>query len=108
MKMNREEYRAELTKFFDEGLTLMLKKNADYAKGEDPFANFKVCETLQICSVEEGILVRITDKLARISNLIKQEAQVKDESILDTLQDLANYTAILNTYLISKKGGKKC
>ena len=35
--------------------------------------------------------VRLDDKLHRFKQLIKQEAEVKDESITDTLMDLANY-----------------
>ncbi|MDB6352707.1 DUF1599 domain-containing protein [Trichococcus sp. K1Tr] len=35
--------------------------------------------------------IRLDDKLHRFKQLIKQEAEVKDESITDTLMDLANY-----------------
>ena len=35
--------------------------------------------------------IRIEDKLRRYKQLIKQEAQVKDEGIIDTLLDMANY-----------------
>lgn len=36
-------------------------------------------------------VVRIGDKMNRIESLMKREAQVKDESIKDTLLDMANY-----------------
>ena len=45
----------------------------------------------------------MTDKLQRISNLLEKEAEVKDESILDTLQDLSNYSLILRVYIESRK-----
>ena len=35
--------------------------------------------------------VRLQDKLNRLKTLIRNEARVKDESIEDTLLDLANY-----------------
>lgn len=35
--------------------------------------------------------IRLEDKLNRFKNLIKTDAKVKDESIEDTLLDLANY-----------------
>jgi hypothetical protein len=36
------------------------------------------------------------DKMTRIGNLLnKDQAQVKDESIFDTIQDAINYSAIL-------------
>jgi hypothetical protein len=37
-------------------------------------------------------LIRLEDKLNRIKSLIKNEAAVKDESLIDTLMDLANYS----------------
>lgn len=45
--------------------------------------------------------VRLGDKMNRIKSLIKKEAQVKDESIKDTLQDMANY-AIMTVMWMSK------
>jgi hypothetical protein len=36
--------------------------------------------------------IRLEDKLRRYKQLIKQDAEVKDESIIDTLLDLANYS----------------
>ena len=62
----------------------------------------KLVESLWITSVEKWILVRMADKMSRISTLIDQEAQVKDEAIEDTLQDLANYSIILKLYLSTK------
>jgi len=83
-------------------LEIMKRKNSDYAGVGDPFKNFKNVEMLGVCSVEAGLVVRITDKLSRISNLIKQDAKVKDESISDTLIDLMNYTNILKVYINNK------
>lgn len=39
-------------------------------------------------------VVRIGDKMNRIKSLVKKEAQVKDESIKDTLLDLASYSVM--------------
>lgn len=36
--------------------------------------------------------IRLEDKLRRFKQLIKSESMVKDESIRDTLVDLANYS----------------
>ena len=46
--------------------------------------------------------VRLDDKLHRFKQLIKQETEVKDESITDTLMDLANY-AIMTIIEIENK-----
>lgn len=80
-------------------------KNQDYSGGGNTyaFANFMMVEHLGIGSVEQGFLTRMTDKLARISNLIKNRgAAVKDESIQDTLLDLANYSILMAGYLADK------
>lgn len=38
--------------------------------------------------------VRMNDKMERIKSLLKSEAQVKGESLRDTLMDLANYAVM--------------
>lgn len=43
----------------------------------------------------EQILIRLTDKLERLKSLYSgKEQRVKDESIKDTLLDLANYSIL--------------
>ena len=46
-------------------------------------------------------VVRIGDKMNRIESLLKKEARVKDESIKDTLLDMANY-CIMTVMWMSK------
>jgi hypothetical protein len=75
----------------------MRAKNQDYAGDKDPFKNFRYAEMVGV-DVERAILVRMSDKLARISNCLDKEVQVKDETVNDTLSDLINYTAILKAY----------
>ncbi len=81
------------------------KKNADYAGAEDAFLNFKACEIYGI-NAEKAIIVRLSDKLVRVANLLTREAQVKDESVDDTLRDLSNYALILKLLIESKRGGQ--
>lgn len=69
------------------------RKNADYGNSFG--------ETFE----EYGLVssaVRLNDKLKRFKRLIKQEAQVQDESIKDTLLDIANY-AVLTLVEMSKR-----
>jgi hypothetical protein len=81
-------------------------KSADYAGDSDPFRNFRGVEQLGLCSVETGILTRMSDKFSRICNLLgnNRVAHVRDESVEDTLRDLITYSAILLAYLDTKKG----
>lgn len=48
-------------------------------------------------------VVRLGDKMNRIKSLIKKEARVKDESIKDTLLDLANYAIMTVMWLDGEK-----
>lgn len=47
--------------------------------------------------------IRLTDKLSRFKSLINSEAKVKDESIEDTLLDMASYAIMTVEYLKKKK-----
>lgn len=98
----RDVFNKCLRNNYDEGLRLMLKKNADYADITDPFANFKVCEIIGV-NYKRGILVRALDKIKRIGNLLGRQAKVKDETIEDTLLDAMNYMNILLTALQFEK-----
>jgi len=92
-------------KTFQEMLEISKKKNADYTGGtSDPFANFTKNENCGGASVEQGFLVRMNDKMARVSNFVKTGTlQVKDEAVDDTLKDLANYCILFLGYLESQK-----
>lgn len=84
---------------------ILSSKNADYTGGTvDPFANFSRVEKMEIASTEQGFLTRMLDKFSRINSFVKQGTlQVKDESIEDTLLDLANYSLLLAAYIKSQK-----
>ncbi|KRU46308.1 DUF1599 domain-containing protein [Clostridium sporogenes] len=57
-------------------------KNHDYG---DSFG-----ETYKKLGIISAV-TRLTDKINRLQNLCTKEQKVKDESIKDTLRDLANY-----------------
>lgn len=107
--MNKNEYMSYHKSMCDRMVETTRKKNADYTgKTDDPFANFRRCEQLNICSVEVGFLTRMTDKMARINSLIQNgKALVEDESIEDTLIDLANYSILMAGYLASKRRAER-
>ncbi len=108
--MNKINFLNALKHNFKDGLDLMTKKNADYANNTDAFANFKRSELVKV-PVERGILVRIMDKVSRISNVLDAEPEVKDESLEQTILDTMNYFNILLTYIRYKESknvaGKK-
>ena len=81
-------------------------KRHDYASVEDVFANFRTCEMGGI-PTWKGCCVRLGDKFSRIMGFAKKEKlEVKDESIKDTLIDMANY-ALIALILYEEENGKK-
>lgn len=101
--------REELLTYFQEKTSAMVetmqKKNADYAgEGVDPFANFSRVEALGICKTEQGFLTRMTDKMCRVVSFVQKGVlQVKEETVEDTLLDLANYCLLMAAYIKSKR-----
>lgn len=74
----------------------MEKKNEDYSAADDALANFKAYQKLGACSTEIGIITRIIDKVVRVTNLAKNGSRsVEDETFADTIEDLINYSILL-------------
>ncbi len=103
--MTKAEYLSFHKQFCDSMIEVTKKKNADYSgTGGDPFNNFRHIENfvhsdnLDIAAV--GFLTRMSDKFSRIGSFIARgELLVKDESVEDTLLDLANYSALFAGFL---------
>lgn len=104
--MNREQYFEFHRAFCDKMIDVTRMKNMDYAgNSENPFSNFTVVEQTEVCSTLTGFLVRMSDKMSRIKSIVNSgKTHVKDESIQDTLHDLANYCALMSGYIESLKG----
>jgi len=72
---------------------IYLRKNHDYGNSfHEQFQEFGLTSAA----------IRLNDKMLRFKKLIKSESEVKDESIEDTLKDLANY-AILTLIELKNK-----
>jgi len=106
--------RDELLKFHEEitkqARDLMSLKNRDYAgnEGVEPFANFTRVEAMGICKTEQGFMVRLTDKMSRLSSFVRAgKMNVKDESFMDTCVDVINYMVLLAAYLKDKEEQSK-
>jgi hypothetical protein len=89
----------------NEALELMKKKNHDYAgkSGNDPFANFTRAEAMGITTTEKGMLVRMLDKMSRLSSFMdSKEFKVENEKLEDTIKDMINYSILLYAYMQDK------
>jgi hypothetical protein len=71
---------------------LHLKKSADYGAGEDPFANCRASEEIDIPGWL-GTWIRARDKVHRIDQFAKR-GELANESVEDSLMDLASYALI--------------
>ena len=104
-KMNREELLMSHDKICSEAKELMKKKNHDYAgkEGDQPFANFERTESMGVCSTEQGFLVRVVDKVSRLSTFCSAgELKVDNESYEDAVLDIINYMVLFSGYLKDK------
>jgi hypothetical protein len=104
--MNREELFAHHSNLSTRALEIMRAKNNDYAgsKGDNPFANFQRVEAMGVCSVEQGFLVRIVDKVSRLSTFAADgKLAVKNESYEDAILDIMNYCVLMSAYVSDKQ-----
>lgn len=82
-------------KLLDEMRELHLKKSSDYGTGQDPFANVRRSARLGIAPWK-AVLVRMGDKWQRIESYC-QNGKLENESLEDSLLDLAAYALICLT-----------
>lgn len=90
---NKELHTIQVTDFLTECINMVqlyAKKNHDYG---DSFN-----QGMYVIGLPYGI-GRLYDKMNRIITLTKVKAEVEDESIKDTIKDLACYSVMTSVYL---------
>jgi hypothetical protein len=99
-KMNRQQYLDAFADTTTQMLDLTTRKNNDYGGITDPFKNFRDFDV-------KGVLVRMSDKFARLKTALWEEREFKvtDETVEDTVFDLAVYSVILRIILEAKRNG---
>lgn len=75
-----------------EMLEMHCRKGADYGTGEDIFANIRASEEFGIDGWK-GSILRANDKMSRLKAFFLH-GNLKNESVEDSLLDLANYAVI--------------
>jgi len=90
---------------------LLIAKGNDYNSTQqeagDTLFNLRICAILGIVpSPVDGILVRMSDKMARLVSLTRPGViqKVKDESLEDTVVDLRNYGDYLLAMIKEQRG----
>ncbi len=78
---------------FDEALTLLLRKHADYGPKNIAQAPGGALN---------GLAVRLHDKVARMAHLLSTGSTPNNESLRDTMLDIANY-GLIGVLVLDKK-----
>ena len=68
------------------------KKQADYGRGDDPFANVRASTEWGV-PTWIGVMIRLTDKVRRLQSLALK-GKLANESAEDSLRDIACYAII--------------
>lgn len=90
----------------DEIRAMHIKKGADYGTSKDHFANVRASEEFGI-PAWMGAVLRGNDKMARLK-AFAQKGKLENESVEDSLIDLANYAIIALVLWREKAGGVAC
>ena len=108
--MNRAELFVHHKELTDKALEIMKLKNNDYAGkgGDTPFANFERCEAMGVCPTTVGFMVRVIDKVSRLSTFVADgKLLVTNEGYQDAVLDIINYMILFSAYVKSKEENGK-
>lgn len=102
-KNNKETFKDSLNILLDEIAEKLVQKNADYS-GENTWKNLETSAEVLNLSVEVALLVRLIDKVGRITTLSDPtNPNPNYESLDDSIQDLLGYAILLALYRKEKK-----
>jgi len=103
-KQEQEKHFNEVTEKMRE---IMLSKGDDYAN-TDRLSNFKLAGNVSGLNAKLNCLSLIATKVARLGVLLNSNKKPNNESIQDSLLDLANYSLLLSMLLEEEKQTKVC
>lgn len=102
VEMKSDESKPRFVQITDELVALHLRKQADYGRVGDPFANVRGSADFGVPGWV-GSLVRANDKMRRLQAAARGQNLV-NESVIDSMNDLANY-AIIARVLYEQENG---
>ena len=95
----------EFTKINDQMLELFCDKQADYGPTNIGMGNAVVDTDEDVKRSLLGLSVRMNDKVQRLLNITLNDRKPNNESVEDTLMDLANYS-VMALIVMRKVWGK--
>jgi hypothetical protein len=99
--MKRESQERMFERFTQKQKDVLLSKGNDYAN-EDVLSNFKLSGSICGITAELNCLSLMATKVARLGVLLNSKEAPKNESIEDSILDLANYTFLLKCLINDK------
>ena len=102
--MTNEEQEKHFEEITNKMKEILLKKGNDYAMTSDRLSNFKLSGYICGLSAEQQCLSLIATKVARLGVLLNSDKSPYNESINDSVIDLANYAVLLSMILCDKTG----
>ena len=100
--MTQQEQELFFNNIVDTMKGVMLSKGRDYSN-EDRLSNFKLAGAICGLKPEINCLSLIATKVARLGVLLNTDTTPNNESIQDSVLDLANYTLLLGMILKDKE-----
>jgi hypothetical protein len=100
--MNQQEQVKHFEVITTQMKEILFKKGNDYAN-EDRLSNFKLAGGICGLKAEQNCLSLIATKVARLGVLLNTDKEPNNESIQDSVLDLANYSILLSMILSDKK-----
>ena len=99
--MTRKELTTHFSDMVQKMEDVLVSKNDDYAN-IDALSNFKTVGAITGTSTEIACLNLIATKVARLGVLLNSGKAPNNESIQDTVLDMANYCVLLSAILSEK------
>lgn len=93
--MTKEEQLQHFSYFTEKMKRTLFSKGDDYAN-EDRLSNFKMAGAIAGGDAKTNCLNLIATKVARLGVLINSDQEPNNESIADSILDLANYSVLLS------------
>lgn len=105
--MNKQEQETHFNEVVEKMRNTMLSKGDDYAN-TDRLSNFKLAGNVSGLNAKLNCLSLIATKVARLGVLLNSNKEPNNESVQDSVLDLANYAVLLSMILAEESDGKKC
>lgn len=101
--MNKQQQSEHFDNLIGKMKSILISKSQDYAQQIDVLSNFKLAGTICGLTPELNCLSLIATKVARLGVLLKSENAPNNESIRDSILDLANYAVLLDMIQAEKE-----